>query len=210
MAALTGGILGQGLRGKSGSVVFVHVGGETRVRRRMVPHNPQTPAQQANRAAHGRAMRAWSLLDAGARGRWAEWARARGGKGQTTFAALYGKALRVDPLAPPPQAPPARPFFGDAALVSASAPSAGAVRFAASAPNRAGVVTELLVQPLLSLARRTYRDKYRHAAYVAFAPGHLTRDVSCVPGVVALAYRFVDAATGQATELVELGVVTVT
>ena len=208
VASLSGGILGLRLKGKSGDIVFVNVDGETRVRRRVVPHNPQTPAQQANRAVQTRATRAWSLLPAEARARWSAWAAARGGKGQTTFVALYGKMLRVDPLAPPPQGPPARPFFGDAANVTATA-AASAARFASDAPNRAGVVTELLVQPLASAARRTYRDKYRHADYVAFAPGHLARDVPCAPGVAALAYRFVEAATGQATELVELGVVTV-
>lgn len=85
IAALSGGILGLRLKGKSGDLVFINVDGETRVRRRVVPHNPQTPAQQANRAVQ---TRAWSLLPADARARWYAWAASQGGKGQTTFVAL--------------------------------------------------------------------------------------------------------------------------
>jgi hypothetical protein len=83
------------------------------------------------------------------------------------------------------------------------------VTFTADRPNAPGVVTELLLQPLASAARRAYRDKYRTQAFVAFAPGALSATVAAAPGWHACGVRFVDSATGQATPVVELGAVRV-
>lgn len=71
------------------------------------------------------------------------------------------------------------------------------------------MVTELLAQRLASRYRRAYLDKYRHQTFVAFATGHLSAEIPLLPGLVALAARFVERATGQATGLMELGVVRV-
>ena len=69
------------------------------------------------------------------------------------------------------------------------------------------VKTELLLQKLVSRARRTYADKYRTAAFVAFATGSLTANVTAAPALYATAYRFVNTATGQESGIVPLGIV---
>ena len=79
------------------------------------------------------------------------------------------------------------------------------VGFVSSGANAAGVVTELLVQPLASRHRRTYLERYRHAAYVRFE-GAETVAVPAAEGWVALAYRFVSEGTGEVTAIAELGV----
>ena len=78
------------------------------------------------------------------------------------------------------------------------------VTFVASGANAPGVVTELLVQPLVNAYRRSYADKYAGAGFHAF-PAAGTVEVPVRAGAVAVAYRFVLAATGQETALVELG-----
>ena len=205
MATLTTGILGGGLKGTSGNAVFVQTAHGTVVRERTIPHDPRTPAQIAVRMAQGRAARAWSDLDPAAVAAWRAYAATLGRQPNNAFATLYKVLLRLNPTAPAPLKPPTRPFFGD--VISASAAGAlSGVTFTATGSNAAGVVTELLLQPLASRHRRTYRDKYRHAAFVAFS-GTLTKTVACAPGWIACAYRFVNANTGQVTEIAELGVV---
>ena len=78
------------------------------------------------------------------------------------------------------------------------------IAFAASGPNAPGVVTELWLQPLAGPHRKAYRDKYRHAAFVAFGPS-LEAEVPGDPGWTACAYRFVNIETGQSTALAEIG-----
>ncbi len=89
------------------------------------------------------------------------------------------------------------------------APEGTGATFTADRANSAGVVTELLLQPLATGARRAYRDKYRAQGFVAFAPGSLSATVPALPGWHACGVRFVNAATGQATPVVELGTVLV-
>ena len=138
---------------------------------------------------------------------------------------LYKVLQRLDLGALPPESPPARPFFGDVIEVvvepsreadplrggttevpatTASRLGVQTVGFVSSGANAAGVVTELLVQPLLSRHRRTYLERYRHAAYVRFE-GAETVAVPAPEVWVALAYRFVNAETGQVTAIAELG-----
>ena len=83
------------------------------------------------------------------------------------------------------------------------------IEFTASGPNAAGVVTELLVQPLRSRLRTPVRDRYRGAGFVAFAAGSLTAEIPCKRGAVAVGVRFVRADTGQETGVVELGILEV-
>ena len=219
MATLTEGLLGGGLKGRSGNAVFVPTSRGTVVRERTIPHDPRTPAQIAARARQARAARAWGDLDPSAVAAWTVWARARGLQPNNAFATLYKVLLRLDPAAPAPPSPPAHAFFGDSIAIGVDPPSPSgsswrggqggeALLFSASAPNAPGLVTEILLQPLASRNRRTYADKYRHAAYVPFADT-LPHVVPCAPGWVACAYRFVNAATGQVTEIAELGAVRV-
>ena len=83
------------------------------------------------------------------------------------------------------------------------------VAFSASSANATGVLTELLLQPLASGHRRTYLERYRTRAFAAFADDARAVTVPCPKGWVAAAVRFVEAATGRTTALVEIGVVLV-
>jgi hypothetical protein len=75
----------------------------------------------------------------------------------------------------------------------------------ASGSNAPDVVTEVLIQPLRSVHRRTYRERYRTAAVHAFAAGEpLALPTS--GRVTAVAIRLIRASTGQAGDLVEIGV----
>lgn len=82
----------------------------------------------------------------------------------------------------------------------------GGIEILADRDNAPGVVTEVLLQPLLSVHRRTYLSRYRTAGFFAFqaaVPVVIPTDAS----VCAVAVRFVCAGTGQAMGLTELGVV---
>jgi hypothetical protein len=132
-----------------------------------------------------------------------------------------------------PRTPPVGPFPGDGILVSAApgatdepsfmdaqlsasigGPETGelepSVLFSADAPNRIGVVTELLTQELRRPYYRTYREKYRTGAFHAFTDATPTAAVHLpMRGYYACAYRFVEAASGRMTDLTEIGVVSV-
>ena len=100
--------------------------------------------------------------------------------------------------------PPTSDFVGDDLTVSVSA-VAGVIRFTPSAPNSPGVVTELMFQKLPN-PRRSPVKFYKSLAFAALV-GPL--DVPMEPGLYALGYRFVRASTGQMTDMMPVGVVTV-
>ena len=81
----------------------------------------------------------------------------------------------------------------------------GALTLTASQPNAQGVVTEVLTQPLANARRKPRERDWKTAAFVAFAAGSLTRTLALPTGAYAVAYRFVNAATGQATAMAFLG-----
>ena len=192
--------------------------GTASMRERKPGRDPRSPAQEARREAVRRVSRAWSLLSDPERAAWEAHAlrmhelgptpslgRARAG--YRVFSGLGLKALQVAPEGAVPSLPPAAAFYGDGARVAAPAPSG--VAFVASAPNSAGIVTELLLQPLASPGRKGEADKYRTRGFVALAYAGQEVVAPCGPGVVLCAVRFVEAATGQASGLVPLGRVVV-
>ena len=81
--------------------------------------------------------------------------------------------------------------------------------FEASGPNSAGVVTELLTQPLARASRKPRAKEYTSRGFVAFAGGSRAVAVPCAVGAWACAFRFVRWDTGQETALVPLGTVVV-
>ena len=168
------------------------------------------------RARQTKVARAWAGLSLEADARWKDYALGMAAPSPRTglsvapradnvFGALYSRMLLVDPLAVPPQSPPTGAFFGDTIGVNVAGGAAHAT-FGATGANAPGVVTELLLQPLENAKRRRYLEKYRHAGLAAFASGSLAQEVPLAPGWYAAAYRFVKAATGQATALAEIGV----
>jgi hypothetical protein len=124
------------------------------------------------------------------------------------FCGLADKFLQVTPGGTVPMVPPTAAFLGDSLTITAAA-GMGQVTFTAGAANSAGTTTELLLQPLKGKNRVPTAKGYRTKAFKAFATGSLTQTVSVPTGFYAAAYRYVNAATGQATALVPVGVQTV-
>ena len=104
--------------------------------------------------------------------------------------------------------PPSAAYSGDILSIAVTT-TTGSVTWTANAANAAGTKTELLLQPLKGKNRTPTAKGYRTKAFAAFAVGGLTYSVSVPTGYYAAAYRYVNLATGQATALVPLSVVTV-
>lgn len=203
------------LSGKTGNAVFVRTKFGTVLRERPRSGGDPSPAQRSVRARMRQACAAYRALSVPQIEAWRAYAWAlastgtsRGGQapksGQQLFIAFATKILQIDPGAQIPADPPAAPFPGDGVRFSVQ-PILGGVRVTADGPNHPGAATELLVQPLPSLACRTYLSRFRTARFVRFAPGALTVDLPCGPGAVAVAARFVEPATGRMMEIVEMG-----
>ncbi|MBX7133152.1 MAG: hypothetical protein K1X67_10790 [Fimbriimonadaceae bacterium] len=206
--------------GKMGGLVFVRLpSGTSSMRDRTFGANPRTPAQLAWRSAMAQATKLYSTLSDAEFAAWQEYVqrehRTRPGysllptpRVNNVFVALTAKFIAVNPGAEPSRMPPAVVFTGDGVSVVAEG-FAGVVRFTASGPNSADIVTELLLQPLASPGQRGAADKYRGQGYHAFEPGAMSVDVPCRKGVALAGARFVQRSTGQASALVPLGRVTV-
>ena len=150
------------------------------------------------------------------------------------FCKYAGRVRQVDPLASLEGfVPPEGPFGGDGVTVRVEGGGARAdgaasalrdaldptppppqgegiptITFSVGSANAEGVVTEIMTQPLVNARRRVYADRYVSRGFVAFA-GAESVEVPCEPGAHACGFRFVRAATGQATAIFELGVVEV-
>ncbi len=204
--------------GRMGDLVVVQLKNGQALRGRPTYRRRSSPAQQGASGRLTQATAAWNGLTADQAQAWNRYAATveRHGSlsgeaytptGFCTFTGLATKVLQANPEASIPVDPPTSAFEGDSVLVAAEA-AEGAVRFAASGANAAGVVTELMLQKLANV-RRKPTTRYGSAAFVAYAQGALAHDVPVEPGVYACAYRFVRAATGQATLPQPVGVVVV-
>jgi hypothetical protein len=98
-------------------------------------------------------------------------------------------------------------FLGDGITVTAAG-AAGKVTFTASAKNTGSITTEFLLQKLKTKARTPTKNGYRSKGFSNFNAA-LTFDVPTVAGWYSVAYRFVNAATGQETEPILLGMLQV-
>lgn len=214
MSLLKLGTFAGDLHGASGNAVYVRSPYGTILRNRPMVWNEPSQAQRDCRTRMSLVGRAWTSLSLDEAAAWKRYAQTLAASelstngtppptAQQVFVRLGLKVLQVDPEAVVPTLPPSSAFLGDAVVVSAEA-LPGALRFTASEPNAAGILTELLIQPLRSVHRRTFLSRYRTAAFVPFSDG--AYDVAVQPGAVATAYRFVRAETGQETGIAELGV----
>jgi hypothetical protein len=220
MAKVTTNGLGIELRGRAGSAVFSMTANGLSMRPYTIPADPRTPAQMASRARLSRVSQRWKTLTPAQHRAWRDYAatvtrfHSYGGPPyspppHTLFIALGSKFLQVNPDGDIPLLPPAYPFFGDTVRVSAAG-EPGAVVFTATGPNADGILTELLLQPLLHAGRKPKATLYRAESFVAFAPGSLTAAIPVAPGAYAPAYRFVNSLTGQEANRVDLEVLSVT
>ncbi|MBV6457579.1 MAG: hypothetical protein HONBIEJF_00692 [Fimbriimonadaceae bacterium] len=219
MAKLVTTLLGQALHGSTGNVTFIRSRYGTVVRTRTMPRDPRTDAQWLARSRMTRAGSLWREMTREQVNAWNQYAAQTAMEagigpeeptptGQQVFTRLTIKLLQVDDQALPPLLPPASPFAGDGIRLTATG-LAQAVRFSVTGANAPGVVTELLLQPLPSANRRAYLRRYRSKAFVSFSGEGESHDVPATRGTYSVAYRFVDAATGQCTGLAILGLVEV-
>ena len=219
MAKVIASSLGIELHGKVGNAVFAMTKNGLVLRPRTQPRDPRTPAQQASRARLARVSETWKTLTPAQRAAWQQYAQTVsrfhpfGGPPyhpapQTLFIGLGSKYLQVHPNAAIPLLSPAYPFFGDGITVTVTG-IVGAVLFTAGGPNAAGIVTELLLQPLANGGRAPKANLFRTQKFVGFAGGSLSSSVPAAPGWYAPAFRFVNSATGQEAGRVMLAAVQV-
>jgi hypothetical protein len=208
------------MRGSIGERVYSnsHVGAT--VRTRTAPNQPQSALQSASKQRFRSASAAFNQLSVSQLTAWANYGATVKRRDEVTeevyfltanmaFMGLASKFLQVNPTGTIPMNPPAGGFGGDTVTLTVSGVD-GKITFTASKANAAGVKTELLIQKLASKARRTYEEKYRTASFVAFATGSLSSVVNAEAGIYATAYRFVNTATGQDSDIVQLGIVDLT
>lgn len=209
----------ENMRGKTGTLTVQ--GGLTglRVKSNSPVRNPKTAAQQQVRQNLARATEVFKTLTPTQFEQWKTYAQAHPRidpvTGQTYVLApsaiyngLAAKLLQMNANATIPATPPVSPFGGDSVTFQATA-SAGKITFTASKANSLGVTTEILLQPLKSAFRTPSPNAYRTKAFQTFGPV-LTLDVNVPAGYYAAAYRFVRIATGQASEIIPIGVSQVT
>lgn len=211
------------LRGRDGNVVIAKGKSGLALRPYKGQRNPKTNAQTAVRGNLAKAATTWKSFSLATATQWNSYAqtvtRTNPVSGQSyhpsgfnVFVGLSAKFLQVNPGSAIPTTPPATSFPGDNITILASAPSAsGVIRFTANAGNGANTKTEFLVQKLGNSNNAPSSEAYISKGFWAFAAGSLTKDVSLPAGSYAVAYRFVNTATGQVTAPVTLaGVFTVT
>ena len=119
------------------------------------------------------------------------------------FSGLTCKLLQVDTDAEVPLLPPTGSFVGDGVRVVVE-PGASLLAFAASGPNRPGVLTELMIQPLKNVRCKPQKF-YKSHGFIHFEEGSLVAVVPVEPGVYACMIQFVERATGRVAGKVPLG-----
>ena len=124
------------------------------------------------------------------------------------YIGLTCKFLQMNPGVAPPVNPPAGSFHGDSFAITAAGEDAG-ILFHIGGANTGATQTEFLLQKLPSRLRQP-TDKFISRAFVAFPGAGYTYTLDADAGYWVPAYRFVQSATGQMTELIALPVVAVT
>ena len=193
-----------GASGRVGNAVLVQTEGGVVLRERpgYVPSRTGKQVEVGGRLA--RINRAWDALDAEQAEAWRAFGRGEGRKGYSAFVALGSKYLHLHGGYAVPTDPPGEPFLGDLVRVLPVA-VAGGVRFDADRASAPGAVAELLAQALSGPNNAAKKDGYRSLGFATFAPGAMGARFDLPPGPHALAYRFVEAATGRMTGLLPLG-----
>ena len=204
MAVGTSGVGVGTLRGKVGNIVFMPAGDSVVAREWVRPRNPRTAAQVLTRNGFATAAQGWGRLTDAQRADWVRFGQTLSRPGFNVYVALTAKFQRLHPGQTAPVSPPPGPFFGDnVSLVLGSSP--GAVTLTASQANATGVVTEVLTQRLRNAHTKPKPRNWKAAGFVTFASGSLTQSVATGPGCFAVAYRFVQASTGQETSMAIVG-----
>ena len=204
-------------RGKSGGGNYARTPYGIEFKNNPTFTKPATAAQVAQRERVTRAGHAFRVLNATQNKAWQNWAatyyvKSKSGElvhpsAYAAFSGLYTKFIQVTPTGTL-TAPPSGPFAGDSITVTAAA-SSGRIIFTASGKNAEAVTTEFLLQPLANQFRKPQSGKYASRGFFAFPEGTLSSALEVPKGAYAVAYRFVNSATGQEVNKVTLGTVVV-
>jgi hypothetical protein len=188
-------------------VVIANNDGAVIVREYVVPANPRTPSQQKARITLRGVPYLWGELTDEERAAWQAFARAQGRNGYHAFVGLATKWRTVNGNGMPPALPPTEAFFGDSVGLSVAAGPAGSgsIVVTAQRPNQPGVVVEIRLQRLRATHVGTKPKNWVTKAFVSFEAGSLTKTLDLFPGAYAIGYRYVNAETGQETEMAVLG-----
>lgn len=204
------------MSGKIGTSVMARGRTGQVVRQRVKGRNPRTVVQVSTRNNLTTAAKAYKILSSANVAAWVTAAtgitkhnRLTGQSYNPTaenyYVSLFAKLLQVTPGSASPTTPPASAFLGDSLTITGSSSGAGNLTFTASAANSANTKTEFLVQTLKSANRTPTAKGYRSFGFQAFAGGTLTKSITIASGTYALAYRYVNTVTGQATPPTLLG-----
>lgn len=203
-------LIGQ-LSGRIGNIVLVgQADGRTYMRERTRPENPNSLAQQQARTALKRAVASYKALTIEQHQEWGIYAMLQANAPAARqsvvqqFMKLAIKFAQVNPEREIPNLPPPQAFGGDSVAILVNAVG-GQLFFSSTNKNAEAVVTEILVQKVASLFTRPIAQKYRLQAFWTFNQN--TFAMIKAPGCYACAVRFVNANTGQAGEILSLGVV---
>lgn len=211
-------LVGQ-VRGKAGSVVFTKGRSGATVRTRVKPKNPRTTGQAAQRNLLTTTARQFKNLSTSNAAAWNAAAAlvvfhngvtgaAYHPSGMTYYNKLSIRYLESTPAGTPPTTPPSSAFAGDTITITAAGGS-GAITFTGSAQQGAGIKTYFLTQRLASANRQPSPKGYRVTKIAAIPATPFQVTDSLPAGIYAVGYFFVLTATGQATQPVFLGNVTV-
>ena len=219
-----------GKSGRVGDLVFAQTQGGTIARVRPKASRWRSPAQVAQERRLARCKRVWDTMGREEVALWRAYSleraaalpvadRKRLASAWALFSGLGSKFLQVHGGEDVPRVPPTGRFLGDAIGVTvegATGPEWAThkgdgllLRFVADGTNREGVLTELMAQPL-SCAHNLPRPKsYVALGFAAMAAGSPVEVPVSMDLHWACAVRFVEAATGRATGLVEIGTATI-
>lgn len=208
-----------GQSGVLGNVVLAQTEAGTVMRARPLGSRRRSEAQAAGDRRMHFVHLAWEALDDEAAQAWRTYAleRAaaspRGSRQRMTsawshFSGLGMKYLQVHGGHTVPSLPPAGAFTGDGLRITVAG-GEGSLLYSADGSNRQGVLTEVLAQRLNGRHNAARPKSYASQGFVAFE-GPQRVEVPVGHGRYwACAVRFVEAATGRMTDLVEIGRATV-
>ena len=226
MAFVREGIGFAGQSGAVGNAVLVQTEGGTIIRSRPMGSRRRSEGQLAQDRRIEIVNLAWRELSREDAQAWRSYAleraaaeprgsRKRMASAQSLFCGLGSKYLQLHGGRTVPARPPEGRFLGDALPVTVAGerrpspnPALGdeiLLRFTGERANREGVVTELLAQGLTCIHNLPRPKSYVSLGFMAFgrdvtleAPLQFILDWAC-------AVRYVEAATGRATEVIEIG-----
>lgn len=186
------------------------------MRELVIPANPQTAPQMNVRGAFGGSSKGFKNGTAMFAQEWDEYGatqRSKTGKPLTGIGSYNRLAIvyrLVNPGGTPPASPPTADYLGDGFAITAAAQPNG-ILFHGGGSTAADSVIEIRLAKLPAGNSKPRFNQYKTFAYATLDAGDGNEYLANVPpGRYACAYRFVNKATGQATELVQLNVLGVT